>query len=66
MVGISKFWKPEEKSSALVKASFEKWRFKVVEKELGGNQVLHMVTLCYGRMHGTLQPIKTPNFICVN
>lgn len=36
MVGISRFWEPEKKSSALVKASFEKWRFKVVEKELGG------------------------------
>ena len=40
MVGLSKFWTPDEKSSDLVKASFEKWRFKVVEKELKGKSKL--------------------------
>lgn len=45
MVGISRFWTPEEKSSALVKASFEKWKFEVVEKELEGQS-----SISYGRI----------------
>ena len=45
MVGISRFWEPEEKSSALVKASFEKWKFKVVEKELEGQS-----SIAYGNI----------------